>query len=173
MDERYPIGQFEHQGEITKGDIEQWLKEVEELPKQIKDVVQYMSEEQLDTPYRDGGWSVRQVVHHVADSHMNSFIRFKLALTEENPTIKPYEEAEWAEQADYQLPVAFSLATIEAIHKRTVHLLQSIGFDEFEKTFIHPESGKQTLSKYLGFYNWHGRHHLAHITQLVEKMDWK
>ncbi|QDP38971.1 YfiT family bacillithiol transferase [Radiobacillus deserti] len=172
MDERYPIGHFEHKGAVSQKDREFWLSQIEELPRQFRDVIEKLDEVQLATPYREGGWTVRQVVHHVADSHMNSFIRFKLALTEDKPTIKPYQEAEWAKQGDYRLPVEVSLATIDSIHKRTVALLENLSTVEYERSFFHPESGELTLATYTGMIAWHGRHHLAHITQLIEKKGW-
>ena len=166
MDERYPIGKFAVKGEITNEVIKGWIKEIEELPGLLRAAVKNMNMEQLDTPYRSGGWTVRQVVHHLADSHMNAYIRIKLALTEDNPTIKPYKEGEWAELPDSKLPINVSLDLLDALHKRLVHLLRHLSSSELNKTFHHPVSGEVTVGKNIGLYAWHGRHHLAHITSL-------
>lgn len=132
-----------------------------------------MNEEQLDTPYRDGGWTVRQVVHHVADSHMNAYVRFRLALTEQEPVIKPYDEAAWAELADAKdAPPEISLALIDALHNRWTRLLRSMSGADFLKQFRHPELGAVPLEKNLALYAWHGKHHVAHITGLRERMQW-
>jgi uncharacterized damage-inducible protein DinB len=174
MDLRYPIGKFEHEGDITAAKRSAWIADIRELPAKLAQAVAGLSEEQLDTPYRDGGWTVRQVVHHVADSHMNSFTRFKLALTEDNPTIKPYEEALWAELGDGKsCPVAPSLALVEALHLRWTALLESMGEADFARTFYHPGSRETVrLDRALGQYSWHGRHHVAHITTLRDRMGW-
>ncbi|MGP7816599.1 YfiT family bacillithiol transferase [Niallia sp. 01092] len=172
MDERYPIGEFQFNGEITESLIEGWIKEIEELPSLVRGAVKDLNDEQLDTPYRSGGWTVRQVVHHLADSHMNAYVRFKLALTEENPTIKTYEEGKWAELPDYKLSVPISLSLLEALHIRWVELLRSLSPADLEKTFIHPDSGEVSVGKNIGIYAWHGRHHLAHITSLLNSKGW-
>jgi uncharacterized damage-inducible protein DinB len=164
MDERYPIGTFQLEGEITKSLTNQWIEEIANLPKKVRDAVTGLSEEQLDIPYREGGWKIRQVVHHIADSHMNAYIRFKLALTEENPVIKPYEEARWAELEDSKLPIDVSLTLIESVHVRLVELLKSLNEEELKRTFVHPASGIVSIEKNIGLYAWHGNHHLAHIT---------
>jgi uncharacterized damage-inducible protein DinB len=164
MDERYPIGTFQFEGDITKALTNQWIEEIANLPKKVRDAVTGLSEEQLDIPYREGGWKIRQVVHHIADSHMNAFIRFKLALTEENPVIKPYEEARWAELEDSKLPVEVSLTLIESVHVRLVELLKGLNEEELKRTFVHPASGIVSIEKNIGLYAWHGNHHLAHIT---------
>jgi len=136
-------------------------------------VVKNLNDKQLDTPYREGGWTVRQVVHHIGDSHLNSYVRLKLALTEEQPTIKPYEQQLWAELADYKLfPVQDSLKFIELLHRRWVILLKSMDNDQLERTFLHPESGVIVLKKNIGVYAWHGRHHLAQIKALIERKGW-
>jgi hypothetical protein len=167
---KYPVGKFNPPASYTDDDIRHWINEIKMLPGQMRQAIISLNDKQLDTPYRTGGWTLRQVVHHVADSHMNSIIRFKLALTEDNPTIKPYEEAYWALQPDYRLPVESSLRILEGIHIRWVGLLESFTENEWNKTFTNPESG-QTLSlkRALGMYAWHGRHHLAHITETVKK----
>lgn len=166
MKDRYPIGKFEFDREITKNNIEIWIKQIEELPVLITEAIKDLNEQQIDTPYRLGGWTVRQVVHHLADSHMNAYIRFKLAITEANPVIKPYDEREWAELPDYQLPLDISLSLLEALHIRWVKLLNSLTQADLEKTFVHPDTGEISVGKNIGIYAWHGRHHLAHITSL-------
>ncbi|WP_042202198.1 YfiT family bacillithiol transferase [Paenibacillus camerounensis] len=171
-DLRYPIGEFEYAGEITASVTTAWIKEIEELPGLLREAVKELNHEQLDTPYRPGGWSVRQVVHHVADSHMNAYVRFKLALTEDKPVIKPYEEAKWAELPDYALPVEPSLLLIESLHQRWVTVLHELTPADMDKTFIHPESGVVSLDRNIGIYAWHGKHHLAHITSLCSRMGW-
>jgi hypothetical protein len=170
--ERYPIGVFKFDGEITNNVIKSWINEIEDLPELLRNAVRDLDNEQLDTPYRSGGWTVSQVVHHLADSHMNAYVRFKLALTEENPVIKPYDEGKWAELPDYKLPIDISLSLLEALHKRWVKLLHSLSPADMEKTFIHPESGEVSVGKNIGIYAWHGRHHLAHITSLCNRMGW-
>ena len=172
MDERYPIGTFEWDGELTNSLARNWIQEIEELPRLLRDAVQDLDDEQLDTPYRVGGWTVRQVVHHLADSHMNAYIRFRLALTEDQPVIKPYEEAKWAELPDYTLPMEISLSLLEALHQRWTTLLQSLNPSDMKKTFIHPDSGQVSVGENIGIYAWHGRHHLAHITSLANRKDW-
>lgn len=171
-DLRYPLGTFEFTGEITDSVTAEWIKEIEELPERLREAVKDLNDEQLDTPYRPGGWTVRQVIHHVADSHMNALIRFKLALTEDKPVIKPYEEAKWAELPDYALPVEPSLLLIETLHKRWVTVLRELTPADLEKTFIHPESGTVSLGRNIGIYAWHGKHHLAHITSLCTRKGW-
>lgn len=172
MSLQYPIGKFQFDGEITSTVTKAWIKEIDDLPGLLREAVSNLDDEQLDTPYRSGGWSVRQVVHHLADSHMNAFIRFKLALTEENPIIKPYDEGKWAELSDYTLPIDISLSLLEALHKRLTKLLQNLSPADMEKTFIHPESGEVSIGKNIGIYAWHGRHHLAHITSLCNRQGW-
>ncbi|KUP24228.1 YfiT family bacillithiol transferase [Paenibacillus sp. DMB5] len=171
-DLRYPIGPFEYEGEITVSVTTAWIKEIEKLPGLLREAVKELNNEQLDTPYRPGGWSLRQVIHHVADSHMNAYVRFKLALTEDKPVIKPYEEAKWAELPDYALPVEPSLLLIETLHQRWVTVLRELTPADLEKTFIHPESGVVSLGRNIGIYAWHGKHHLAHITSLCSRMGW-
>ena len=162
---KYPIGPFTPPSEITPELIQQWISEIESFPQLLREAVLNLTERQLDTPYREGGWTVRQVVHHCADSHMNSFIRFKLALTEDNPTIKGYHEAQWAEMPDYlQLPVEPSLKLLEGLHERWVVLLRSLGKDDLKKTFFHPEKQKSIpLDHTIALYAWHGKHHLGHV----------
>ncbi|MGD6845391.1 YfiT family bacillithiol transferase [Bacillus infantis] len=172
MDLKYPIGNFQFDGEITNSVIRDWIDEIEHLPRLLRDAVKDLDDEQLDTPYRTGGWTVRQVIHHLADSHMNAYVRFKLALTETKPVIKPYDETKWADLSDYKLPIDISLSLLEALHKRWTDLLRSLIPADMEKTFIHPYSGEVTVSKNIGIYAWHGRHHLAHITSLCNRKGW-
>ena len=170
---RYPIGTFLKPETITPKHIQLWIKDLELLPNQVLNAVQKLDEEQLDTPYRPGGWTVRQTIHHVADSHANGYIRLKLALTEDNPTIKPYEEQLWAELPDSKLEIGLSLSLIENIHARWVTILRGMTVNDFDKTFYHP--GSQTtnaLDAHTGMYSWHGRHHLAHIENLKLRMAW-
>ncbi|SDY01710.1 Uncharacterized damage-inducible protein DinB (forms a four-helix bundle) [Evansella caseinilytica] len=172
MDTRYPIGKFKYEGEPTAEIVEGWISEIEKAPLQLREAVKDLNEVQLDTPYRSQGWTVRQVVHHIADSHLNSYTRFKLALTENTPAIKPYEEGKWAELPDSKLPIEVSLTLIDALHTRWVYLLRSLEADDLEKTFLHPESGIVALSMSIGIYAWHGNHHIAHITTLRERLGW-
>ncbi len=160
---RHPIGPFEAPAEITPEHIAGWIDAIEALPAQLRATVEPLAEAQLDTPYRPGGWTVRQVVHHVADSHLNSLMRFKWALTEERPTIKDYREQRWAELADAQLPVGPSLDLLAALHTRWVALLRSLDGDDWQREFVHPESGPVALGVNVGIYAWHGRHHRAHV----------
>jgi uncharacterized damage-inducible protein DinB len=162
---KYPIGKFIAPASYTQHQMQLWIEEIKNLPGKLRQAVMTLSEPQLDTPYRTGGWTIRQVVHHVADSHLNCLIRFKLALTEDNPTIKPYEEADWALLPDYRLPVEPSLRLLEGLHIRWVALLQSLDEDQWSRTFYHPASGDTiSLRKALGMYAWHGNHHLAQVT---------
>jgi len=170
---QYPIGKFQYEGTITAAQREIWMKDIADAPQKLRLAVQGLSEDQLNTPYRPDGWTLRQVVHHVADSHMNSYIRFKLALTEDLPTIKPYDEACWAELSDsVSLPVEISLQLLDSLHLRWVDVLRSTNAEAFNRSFIHPESGETPLAKNLGIYAWHGNHHIAHITSLRDRMDW-
>lgn len=172
-DLRYPIGKFSYDGHLTEDQKRAFLDDVAETPKNLRAAVQGLSAAQLDTPYRPGGWSVRQVVHHVPDSHLNSYVRFKLALTEDEPTIKPYAEDRWAELADTKAtPVEVSLTLLDSLHDRWVRLLRSLTPEEWKRTFRHPDLGAMTLEKTLALYAWHGRHHVAHVTALRERMGW-
>ena len=172
MDMKYPIGTFQFDDEITSSVTSVWINEIEDLPRLLRDTVKNLDNEQLDTAYRSGGWTVRQVIHHLADSHMNAYVRFKLALTEENPVIKPYDEVKWAELSDYSLPIETSLLLLETLHQRWTHLLRSLTPADMKKTFIHPDSGKVSVGKNIGIYAWHGKHHLAHITSLCNRRGW-
>jgi len=163
-DPRYPVGRFVSPQLITPDMRQEWLAEIEQTPQNMREALYDMTEEQLNTPYREGGWTVRQVVHHMADSHLNSYVRFRLALTEDEPTIKPYAEDRWAELADAKhAPIDLSLAMLEALHARWVLLLKSLQEEDWNRTFRHPERGLMTLEKNLALYAWHGRHHAAHV----------
>ncbi|MGA9528895.1 MAG: bacillithiol transferase BstA [Terriglobales bacterium] len=171
-DPRYPIGKFSYTGAVSAEQKKQFLDEIEQAPTRLLEAVRGLSDVQLDTPYRDGGWTVRQVVHHVPDSHMNCYIRFKLALTENEPTIKPYMEDRWAELPDSLQPIENSLAMLEILHRRWMIILRNLSDADWKLTFRHPELGPMTLEKTLALYAWHGRHHVAHVTRLKERMGW-
>ena len=171
-DPRYPIGKFSYTGPLSAEQKTQCLDDIEQAPAKFRAAVHGLSDAQLDTPYRDGGWTVRQVAHHVPDSHMNAYIRFKLALTEDAPTIKPYLEDRWADLPDSRQPIENSLALLDSLHRRWTALLRSMNHADWHRTFRHPELGPMTLEKTLAFYSWHGRHHVAHVTSLRERMRW-
>jgi uncharacterized damage-inducible protein DinB len=169
-DPRFPIGKYES---TNFSDRATNVRTITELPAEIARAVSGLGDTQVDTPYREGGWTLRQTVHHVADSHANSLIRFKLALTEdEPPTIKPYYEDRWAELPDNKLPVEVSLKMIESIHERWTAVLNSMSNEDFGRKFVHPETGEWTLDGALGLYAWHSKHHTAHITGLRDRMGW-
>lgn len=173
MDLRYPIGKFEWAGESTPDERRRFLDEIEQAPANMRAAVKGLDAGQIDTPYRDGGWTVRQVVHHVPDSHLNSYMRFKLALTEDEPVIKPYDEKLWAELPDVRsAPLEDSLVLLECLHRRWMILLRSLSAADFARTFRHPELGVVSLDKNLALYAWHGRHHVAHITSLRARKGW-
>jgi len=172
-DLRYPIGKFAFNGSPTPEQRQQLIQQIEQAPAHLRTAVKGLSAQQLDTPYRPEGWTVRQVAHHVPDSHLNAYIRFKLALTEEEPTIKPYFEDRWAQLADTQAtPVEVSLALLDSLHDRWLRLLRSLEPGDWKRTFRHPELGVVSLEKNLALYAWHGRHHVAHITSLRERNGW-
>lgn len=172
-DLRYPIGSWRPPtGAVTPDWRANHIRDIAELPAQMRAAVAGLSEQQLDTPYRPGGWTLRQVVHHVADSHANGFIRQKLALTEANPTVKPYDEERWAELPDAKLPIDVSLRMLDAIHERWAALLRALPAERFGAPYQHPQSGPQTLDSSLSNYSWHGRHHVAHITALRRREGW-
>ena len=172
-DLRFPIGPFKLENTPTDEDVRKAIDEIAQAPERLRAAVEGLSTEQLDTPYRPGGWTVRQVVHHVPDSHLNSYCRFKLALTEDQPTIKAYHEDRWAELEDSRAtPVDVSLALLESLHQRWVSLMKSLAPDDFNRTFRHPEIGVVSLAKNACLYAWHGRHHAAHITSLRDRMAW-
>jgi uncharacterized damage-inducible protein DinB len=171
-DLRFPVGKFDKNLEIKPEQRKKFIETISQLPKTLEKSIADLSDEQLDTPYRPEGWTVRQTVHHVADSHMNAYTRFKLALTEDVPTIRPYAEDRWADLADSRLPVDVSLKIIEGIHERWSALLESMSDADFQKQLNHPDSGVWTLENFLGLYEWHSRHHTAHITKLRERNGW-
>ncbi len=172
-DPRYPVGKFHYDGPASEEQRQAFLDDITRTPANLRAAVKGLSEAQLDTPYRDGGWTVRQVVHHVPDSHLNSYMRFKLALTEEEPTIKPYAEDRWAELADTRAtPIDVSLTLLESLHDRWVRLLRSLKPEDWKRAFRHPELGLMSLEKNLALYAWHGRHHVAHITELRKARGW-
>jgi len=171
---KYPIGHFVKPTEIGTLLRMDWIAQIEALPVNLHDLVSPLSEAQLDTPYRPNGWTVRQVVHHVADSHHHSYIRFKWALTEDRPVIKPYLEKEWAALFDASSgPIDLSLRHLEAVHAKLVYLLNGLSHEDWQRTFIHPDGQiETTLEENAGRYAWHGNHHLAHIQRLVDRMNW-
>lgn len=173
MDPRYPIGKFEMPAEVTPTLRAEAILDIAAAPGKVRAAVKGLNDTQLDTPYREGGWTVRQVVHHLADSHMNAYVRWRLALTETEPTIKPYEESAWANLEDAaHAPVEVSLRLLEPLHERWVRLLHSVKSEEYERTFRHPEHGVRTLDWMLFLYAWHGKHHTAHITELKKQKKW-
>ena len=173
MDPRYPIGKFELPKEVTPELRQRAIEETAAAPAQVRAAVSGLSDTQLDTPYREGGWTVRQVVHHLVDSHMNAYVRWRLALTETQPTIRPYDESEWAKLEDARnAPVEVSLKLLEALHERWVRLLRSVKTEQFGRTLLHPEHGVRNLDWLLFLYSWHGKHHTAHITELRKQKGW-
>lgn len=171
-DLKYPIGKFDKNFEFTAESRRQLTKDIGELPQKLREAVENLTDEQLETPYRPEGWTVRQTIHHVADSHLNSIIRFKLALTEDVPAIRPYYEERWAELSDSRLPLDASFKIIDGLHLRWTTLLDSMSVTDFDRKLLHPDSGEWTLGQMLGLYGWHGRHHTAHITKLRERNGW-
>jgi hypothetical protein len=173
MDPRYPIGQFEMPDKITPALRQSAIEKIAETPAKIRAAIKGLSESQLDTPYRDGGWTIRQVVHHVPDSHLNAYVRLKLALTESTPTIKPYAEDKWAELADSRsTPIETSLALLESLHLRWVQLWRSLKPEDFSRKLIHPDHGERNVDWLVFVYGWHGPHHTAHITALRKVKGW-
>ena len=174
MDPRYPIGDFAMPASVTPALRQEAIHKIAETPAKFRAAVKGLSESQLDTPYREGGWTVRQVVHHVPDSHMNANVRFKLALTESVPTIKPYAEDKWAELADSRsTPIETSLVLLESLHSRWVLLLRSLKPENFSRKLVHPERGEKTIDWLLFVYGWHGPHHTAHVTELRKAKGWQ
>lgn len=173
-DLRYPIGQFECPDIITDEVKEDWISVLEHFPTRLELLVKDLTDKQLDTPYREGGWSIRQVVHHCSDSHHHSYIRFKWALTENNPTIKAYNEAKWAELFDTKTsPIDISILHLKAVHAKLVNLLKGLSDTDLERTFFHPESQKTVvLRENIGIYAWHCNHHYEHINQLLIRKGW-
>jgi uncharacterized damage-inducible protein DinB len=172
-DVRYPIGRFRKVASLTERERDAAIESIAATPIRLRAAILGLTPEQLDTPYRPEGWTVRQLVHHVADSHMNSYVRFRLALTEDNPAIKSYDEARWAELEDARTaPVELSLALLDALHQRWVRLLRSLAPGAFARTVEHPEHGAMSLDSLLALYDWHGRHHVSHVTKLRQRMGW-
>ncbi|HUG01601.1 MAG TPA: putative metal-dependent hydrolase [Longimicrobiales bacterium] len=172
-DLRYPIGRFEPPKSVSDEEVRTWTDQIEVMPDQMRAAVARLTEAQLDTAYRPGGWTIRQVVHHVPDSHLNGYIRFKWALTEEEPVIKTYEEARWAELADSRVvPVATSLDLLALLHARWVALMRALSRDELSRRYRHPAWGSFDLGRSVALYAWHGRHHVAHIERTVEREGW-
>jgi uncharacterized damage-inducible protein DinB len=174
MDARFPVGEFEMEKEVTPAKREAAIAEIAATPGKLRAAVTGLDDAQLDTPYRDGGWTVRQVAHHVPDSHLNAYVRLKLALTENEPTIKPYDEAVWAKLPDSKMPVAASLDLLHALHERWVVAWRAMTDAEFARRFKHPEYPDRvlTLEWMLFLYAWHGRHHVAHVTELRKAKGW-
>jgi hypothetical protein len=171
LDRRYPIGKFSFPQSTTAAQRELWIAEIAEAPAKLRAAVEGLAPSQIETPYRDGGWTVRQVVHHVPESHMNAYIRFKLALTEEEPTVKPYDESAWARLGDVQTtPVEISLVLLEALHDRWVRVLRMLDEAAFARTFRHPELGLIRLDRNLALYAWHGKHHVAHVELVRDRL---
>jgi uncharacterized damage-inducible protein DinB len=173
-DPRYPVGPFQPStAPLNEGQREECIAAIENHPANMREAVAALSDGQLDTPYRDGGWTVRQVVHHVVDSHVNAYVRFKLAVTENRPTIQTYDEARWAELPDAKgAPVDGSLAILAALHPRWVSFLRSLDEDDFRRAVEHPEMGGMTVDTLLQLYGWHCRHHEAHVTSLRDRRGW-
>lgn len=170
-DLRYPVGPFPRTGRLTDERRREMISQIEATPAALRAAVAGLDDARLDTPYRPDGWTVRQLVHHVADSHLNAYVRFRLALTEDRPAIKTYEEARWAELPDARtLPVEPSLTLLDSLHVRWVALLRALAPANFERTLAHPEWGTIDLDMLLGLYAWHGRHHVAHVTGLRQRM---
>lgn len=172
-DPRYPIGRFRPPAQFTsalRGDL---IAQIDETPERVRGAVHRLSAEQLQTPYRDGGWTLAQVVHHLPDSHMNAYVRFRLALTEDEPTIKTYHEDRWADLHDASSSdIESSLVLLEGLHQRWVSLLRRLTPDQWTRAFLHPERGRAVLERDLALYAWHGQHHVAHITSLRQRMGW-
>ena len=172
-DIRYPVGKFSPQPTLTDAERTTCIRQIAEAPVALRSAVKGLHDSHIDTPYRDGGWTVRQIVHHLPDSHLNAYIRFKLAITEQSPTIKPYEQQLWAELHDARTsPLEVSLTLLEALHLRWVAFLQSLQASDFSKMFVHPENGPRNLDWLLQLYAWHGRHHTTQITEFRKRMNW-
>ena len=172
-DLRYPIGKFVEQP-FSDHLKKEWLLDISALPTQLEYAVTNLDAAEMEIPYREGGWNIRQVVHHVADSHMNAYIRFKLGITEDTPVIKPYEEQLWAELVDSRMPVNISITLLHALHARWYEILNSLSEEQFSRSVFHPEQQKKMSLWYLlGLYAWHGKHHTAHISSVRERMNRK
>ena len=171
---KYPIGKFNSPETITENHIKDWILVLDQFPKRLEALVENLNDEQLNTPYRPEGWTIRQVVHHVSDSHHHSYIRFKWTMTEDNPLIKAYNEQSWANQFDYNAPISHSILHLKAIHGKLVYYIKGLNSNDLERTFVHPES-KETvaLNKNLGIYAWHSNHHYAHIENVLKRKGWR
>jgi len=173
MDPRYPIGTFEIPAQVTASRRQQAIDEIAATPAKLRAAANGLSDSQLDTPYREGGFTVRQVLHHVPDSHLNAYVRLKLALTEEKPTIKPYDQEAWANLADSKsTPIEVSLTLLSTVHDRWDRLWRSMKPEQFARVLVHPEHGERSVDWLLFLYEWHGRHHTAHITELRKQKGW-
>lgn len=170
--QRHPIGKFEYDKSSGSKEINEWIADIDRLPDRLSKAVLGLSEKQLNTSYREDGWTVRQVVHHLADSHMNALIRVKLLLTETEPKVTAYDEKEWAKLRDNDLPIEVSLDILRGVHKRWVRVLEFVSDDDWNKTLNHPENGIMDLKLLTAHYAWHGNHHLAHITNLKDRKNW-
>lgn len=172
-DIRYPIGKFSPKDSYSQDEIKSNIQRVATLPKRLRDAVANFDDKKFDTPYREGGWTVRQLIHHIADSHLNAYIRFKWTLTEDKPTIKAYDEKLWATTGEVKSDPQLSLTLLSAHHAKWVELLKTLTAEDLERHFVHPETGKDVkLKNLLALYAWHSDHHLAHITRLIERMGW-
>jgi uncharacterized damage-inducible protein DinB len=170
---RYPVGRFAAPESHGEGDRTTLIGQIASAPAALRAAVDRLDERQLDTPYREGGWTVRQVVHHLPDSHMNGYVRFRLAVTEDEPTIRPYLESRWAELPDARsAPISLSLTLLDALHARWVTLLRALPADAYDRTYRHPDHGAMALHRALALYAWHGRHHVAHVTALAARQGW-
>lgn len=172
-DPRYPIGSSPRLDSIDAANIPHYIASLAALPENLRSAVYGLSDAQLDTPYREGGWTVRQVVHHVADSHMNAYVRTRLALTEDWPVVKSYDEKQWAALGDSKLPVEVSLELLDSLHRRWVALFRSLGEADWQRGYQHEERGRTTVLQTLALYEWHARHHVAHITELRKSKGWE
>ncbi|HET6527266.1 MAG TPA: putative metal-dependent hydrolase [Balneolaceae bacterium] len=169
---KYPIGKFSYDESSAQKMTNQWIKDIAYLPRRLSDLVYPLTKEQLNTPYRKGSWTVLQLIHHLADSHINGYVRMKVALTEDNPAIKTYDQDEWAKLPDYKTKMDDSMELIYGLHKRWARILHTLKPDQLERTFQHPESGTWTVRKLIALYAWHSNHHLAHIRTLKEQKNW-
>ncbi len=171
-DPRYPVGKFTAPPKIDDAARREMIQQIADVPARLKAAIAGLSDAQLDTPYRDGGWTLRQVIHHMADSHMNAFIRTKFALTQQNPTIMAYDENAWAQTPEYKLPIGAPVQLLDGLHQRFATLLRGLSGDQWKRTLQHPERGPMTLDDQLALYAWHGRHHVAHITAARQRNGW-
>jgi hypothetical protein len=171
-DLRYPIGEFVMPSSVVPAMRDEAMADIAALPARLRDAVRGLSESQLDSPYRPGGWTVRQVVHHLGDSHMHAFVRLKLALSEDNPTVKPYDEKAFAALPDHRLPIEVSVALLDGLHARWSAVLKTLSADQFTRPLYHPEIGAITIDYLVQTYGWHSRHHVAHITTVREREGW-